>query len=278
MKKEVSLNQILKQLNTVSGFRMSLYDPDMTLIAAYPEDLTSFCALVQKDAKAFELCCQYDALAAKTALETGEVYLYRCHCGLYEAVAPLYHFGILSGYLMMGQTLDSQSISRDFVVQCATPYVQDQAALLKAVRSIPRRTREQILSCISIMEICASYLSLNNYLKAADKELPARIRAFLKANFDKDITIEELCEAFYVSRSTLTACFRKAYRKSIMEYITDLRMEHALKLLTTTDLTIHQIASECGYDDQNYFTKVFRKQYDKTPTQMKHLQYLPLLK
>lgn len=172
MKKNLELTDILKQLYIVSGFRMSLYDADMNLLGAYPKELTSFCALVQQNPKALELCHKYDALAAKRALETEEAYLYQCHCGLYEAVAPLYHFGVLSGYLMMGQTIDTQDTSREHVYQSALHYVPNHQLLKAAVHAIPSRGREQILSCISIMEICAAYLSLNNYLKAPDKELP----------------------------------------------------------------------------------------------------------
>lgn len=269
MKKNLELTDILKQLNIVSGFRMSLYDAQMNLLGAYPEELTSFCALIQQHPKALRLCREYDALAARQALITEEVYLYRCHCGLYEAVAPLYHFGVLSGYLMMGQTIDSQNTTRDSVFQGAQHYVQDKARLQKAVLAIPSRSREQILSCISIMEICAAYLSLNNYLKAPDKDLPARIRAYLDTHYTSDIRIEALCEEFYLSRSSLTSCFRRAYQVSIMEYVNRLRMKKARELLTTTDLPIREVSSGCSFQDQNYFTKVFRKYYGKTPSQMR---------
>lgn len=278
MKKDLELIDILKQLYIVSGFRMSLYDTQMNLLAAYPRELTYFCSLIQQDPKALSLCREYDSLAAKKVFETGEVYLYQCHCGLYEAVAPLYHFGVLSGYLMMGQTIDTQETSRDFVLKSASPYVTDHELLVETVHSIPSRSKEQILSCISIMEICAAYLSLNNYLKSEDKELPGRIRAYLRTHFTSDVKIEDLCEEFYLSRSSLTSCFRRAYHTSIMEYVNRLRMEKALELLTTTDLSVHDISLQCGFQDQNYFTKVFRKYYGRTPSQMKLNRCLPLTK
>lgn len=276
MKKELELTDILRQLYIVSGFRMSLYDPDMNLLGAYPKELTSFCALIQQNPRALARCHQYDAFAAHKALETKEAYVYQCHCGLYEAVAPLYHFGVLSGYLMMGQTIDTRDISREHVFQSALPYVTSHFVLQEAVDSIPSRSREQILSCISIMEICASYLSLNNYLKAPDKELPSRIRAYLKSHYTSEIRIEALCEEFFLSRSSLTSCFRRTYHISIMDYVTKLRMEKALELLTTTEMSVHDISLQCSFQDQNYFTKVFRKYYGKTPTQMKRDRLLPL--
>lgn len=269
MKQEHSLLTILKHLYNLSGFRMSLYDPDMKLLGIWPEEPTPFCALIQENAEALCLCHKYDSLAAAKALESGESYLYRCHMGLYEAVAPLYHFGVHAGYLMMGQTLDTSRASRTNAFNNARAYAQDLPRLTAAVELLPERTEEQILSCISILEICAEYLSLHNYLTAPDKELPSRIRTYLNANYTSPIQLDTLCREFYLSRSTLTSCFRSAYNRSIMDYVTELRMKKARELLCSQTLSIREIASSCGFHDQNYFTKVFQKYYKQSPSRMR---------
>lgn len=266
-----TLQELLKELHTISGFRMSLYDSDRRQICAWPKELTPFCAFIQSNKKALSRCHSFDKMAFEKVQKTGTVCIYRCHCGLYEAVAPLYHFGILSGYLMMGQTMDMQETSRDSVFQNSLPYVTDLDELTRCISTIPSRSKEQIQSCISIMKICASYISLSNYLKTPDKDLPARVRLFLLQNYTSDVSLDVLCNEFYCSRATLTSSFRKAYGKSIMEYLNGIRMEKGLELLVKNSrLSVREVAEACGFSDQNYFTKAFRKYHGKTPREVRN--------
>ena len=107
MSKEIALADIVKELSNISGFRISIYDTNQNELEGYPKKGSAFCQLIQQNPKALSLCHCNDKKAFETARQTGEVYLYQCCFGLYEAVAPLYHNGILSGFLMMGQTLDA---------------------------------------------------------------------------------------------------------------------------------------------------------------------------
>lgn len=265
------LKDILRELHILSGFRISLYDTKRNELYAFPQELTSFCSLIQQNEKALSLCHSFDQKAFEKVQKTGTTCIYRCHCGLYEAVAPLYHFGVLTGYLMMGQTIDTQKTSRAFVFQKALPFISqiaDNQTLSQVTAEIPSRSREQIQSCISIMEICASYITLSNYLKTSDKNLPARVRSYLLQNYGLPIQLDMLCNEFYCSRATLTSSFKAAYGKSVVSYLTQIRMQKAHELLTErTDLSIREIAQTCGFSDQNYFTKVFRRYYQKTPRQ-----------
>lgn len=261
----IALEDILRELHTVSGFRMSLYDAEGRQLCVYPKEMNPFCSLIQGEEEALACCHRFDREAFERVRRTGEVTIYRCHCDLYEAVAPLYDFGVLSGYLMMGQVLDTSRTSRQQVISKAEAYGAGREALTRAARQIPCRTKEQIRSCISIMEMCAGYLSLSNYLRADRKDLPGNVRAYIGQHYEEPLTLESLCREFYCSRATLTASFRKAYGQSIVEYLTQVRMEVALDLLVRTDRKIGEIAEHCGYPDQNYFCKMFKRRYGKSP-------------
>lgn len=260
-----SLEDVLKELHTVSGFRMSLYDAAGHPLCAYPKERNPFCRLIQENEAALACCRKSDQEAFERARRTGEVYIYRCHCELYEAVVPLYHFGTFSGYLMMGQVLDTSRISRQTVLFRAQAYGAEKTAILKAVRGIPLRTMEQIHSCISIVEICAGYLSLSSYLNADKRDLAGNVRSYVRLHYGEPLNLDLLCREFYCSRATLTSAFRKTYGQSIVEYLTQVRMEAGMELLTKTDRKIGEIAGMCGYPDQNYFTRRFRKHFGIPP-------------
>lgn len=261
-----TLEEIVIELYNISGFRIAIFDTDRKELFAYPREISTFCSLVQSDPNALALCRKYDHKAFDQAEKNREAYIYHCHFGLYEAVAPLYDFDILSGYLMMGQTLESIKSSRNEVFFKAEHYIKDKELLNLAINQLSEHSKGQILSCISIMKVCASYITLSNRLKAKQDNLPTTVKYYIREHFEKDISLEHLCTHFYCSRATLTNSFRQVFGKSIHQYLTEVRLEHAMKLLQNHALSINSIAYECGFHDQNYFTKAFKKHQGITPT------------
>lgn len=271
MTEDMELTEILKELYTVSGFRMSLYDAARKQICGYPKELNPFCTMIQEDQAAFDQCRRFDDEAFDKARETGKVYIYRCHCGLYEAVAPLYDFGMLSGFLMMGQVTDTVRQGRVEAVRLGAEYGGDRERLKRAAQSIPVKSESQIRACAAIMELCAGYLSLSNYIRTDKKNLAEHVRAYLDRHLSEEITLDRLCREFYCSRASMTTAFRKAWSVSIMEYLNSRRMERGMELLERTDRRVGEIALACGCPDQNYFCKRFRKYYGISPSQVRRL-------
>ena len=58
---------------------------------------------------------------------------------------------------------------------------------------------------------------------------------------------------------------KTATGKTLVELITDLRMELAQKLLAQKELPVKEIAGRCGYSDQFYFSRIFKKQTGLSP-------------
>ena len=98
MQQDAEIISVLKELYNISGCRMSLYDTHLREIAAYPDALSPFCALVRQNKHADHLCRRQDAVAFEIVRSQGQIYIYRCPFGLHEAVAPLYQYGVLSGF------------------------------------------------------------------------------------------------------------------------------------------------------------------------------------
>ena len=125
MEQSLSIERILKELYHISGFRISIYDTNFREIAAYPRELGCFCGLIQKHPEGKRLCVEHDTMAFGRVREQEKLHIYKCHFGLYEAVAPLYSFGTLTGYLMMGQTLEAGPDADRTPYEMALPLVTD---------------------------------------------------------------------------------------------------------------------------------------------------------
>ena len=99
------LEKLLKDLYKISGLNMSIFDLNQNLLASYPHKKSKFCNELEKNNNAFQHCIDCDYKAMEHVKETGELYIYKCHFGLNEAIMPLYSYGSLTGYLMMGQEM-----------------------------------------------------------------------------------------------------------------------------------------------------------------------------
>ena len=273
---EIALEQMLKELYQISGFRISVYDLDCHEIASYPHELSTFCACVQRNHAAKALCVNNDCAAFQKACQQGKPYIYRCQFGLYETVAPLYYFGTLSGYLMMGQILGNEPNEKEHVCTLAEPYCGNQEEVQTAVQQLPVCSREKLSSFLVIMSICAEYITLSNRFRPVYQNLAQSVKEYLKLHYHDKITLEDLCRRFYCSRATLTGAFRKEYGQTVMQYLTALRLHAAKEQLLFGKDSVAAIAAKCGFQDQNYFCKVFRKQEQMTPTQYQK-QHAPVL-
>ncbi|MGN1183387.1 MAG: helix-turn-helix domain-containing protein [Faecalibacillus sp.] len=115
----------------------------------------------------------------------------------------------------------------------------------------------------------AEYITLTNRLESKSKNLAEEVHKYLVAHYNQKITIDWLCDYFYVSRSTLMNTFKSQYDMTIHQFILDYRLEKSIEMLKDNNKTIQDIAIECGFNDANYFSKAFKKRYLVSPTSLK---------
>ncbi|GAA3323319.1 hypothetical protein GCM10020331_046710 [Ectobacillus funiculus] len=90
----------------------------------------------------------------------------------------------------------------------------------------------------------------------------------MQNHFTENIGIETVAEQVGLSVSHFSVLFKQKNTSDIfLDYLTKLRMDHACLLLETTDLKTYEIANLVGYTDQRYFSQVFKKYVNLTPSQ-----------
>lgn len=97
------------------------------------------------------------------------------------------------------------------------------------------------------------------------------IEKYISNNYSQDLTINAIAERIYLTPQYLCKIYKKETGNTINNYITDLRMEKAIKLLHIRSLKLYEIADKLGYKDANYFARVFKKHYDMNPSDYRDL-------
>lgn len=102
-----------------------------------------------------------------------------------------------------------------------------------------------------------------------ENSVVANIKRYIKENLTENLNRGTLSGVFYLSSDYLSRIFKKETGMQLTEYITEVRMEEARRLLLTTDLPISDVANLSGYYNIAYFSKTFRIRNGMTPMQFR---------
>ena len=98
----------------------------------------------------------------------------------------------------------------------------------------------------------------------------AKIADFISQNLNKDLTVDLICNRFFISKNRLYNLFHRYYDTTVNDYITTLRLNKAKKLLTETSEPVYRMCELTGISNYTYFCKLFKKHFGVTPTQYRN--------
>ncbi len=86
---------------------------------------------------------------------------------------------------------------------------------------------------------------------------------------DEQLSVESLCSHIHLSPTYFSTLFKRETGISFTAYVTQVRMEEAVRLLRETDEKTYRIAEQTGYSDPNYFSYVFKKRFGVSPSKFR---------
>ncbi len=99
-----------------------------------------------------------------------------------------------------------------------------------------------------------------------DNELLGEIALYIQENIYSAINVEDICQRFSLSRSSIQTLFAKNLNTSPKQYISDLKFAKAKQMIKESTYSISEIARICGFSSIHYFSRVFKEKYGVTPT------------
>ena len=109
---------------------------------------------------------------------------------------------------------------------------------------------------------------------ASDRGRLMRVVEFVAANFHEPISVAELAEQATLSESQLHREFARRFQITPNQYIREVRIGVARHLLETEELSMAQVASQCGFYDQSHFSRQFKTATGLTPLQYRRRFHL----
>ncbi len=139
------------------------------------------------------------------------------------------------------------SISQEYAQQMH--YAVDEQRL----RDLQRRFIIDLCSCI------------RKHQKTGYSPYVKRAVEYIDTHISQDITVHTLCELNHVTRKYFAKLFSQETGKTVKQYLMQVRCERAADLLQNSQLLIQEISHYVGYEDNNYFSKIFKATMGVSP-------------
>ena len=93
---------------------------------------------------------------------------------------------------------------------------------------------------------------------------------YIHRNIEKNITREDVSAYIHMNTDYFSRIFKNQVGRTVKDYIIDVKMDAAKKLLSSTDLPVNIIAVKTGFSSLSWFSQVFRKQIGLTPMEFRN--------
>lgn len=120
------------------------------------------------------------------------------------------------------------------------------------------------------------YLSMYFLVQTSDREINEedekfddriqQINNYIRSNYSQPINLKDLADRLYLSNGYLSRFFKRNYGMSFVEYLTNVRLFHAVDDLLYTNTPVTRIAYDNGFSSVAVFNKAFKKTYGETPS------------
>ncbi len=164
------------------------------------------------------------------------------------------------------------NLLRTKVIFGVSDYVSQQTVNCDALYKQAKKQIEmrQVEKPKEVMETKSGSYHLN---LRANQDLLEKVVDYINENYhDSDMGVSGLSQHFDISKDYLGKLFQEFAGKSILNYLMDVRMKHAkILLMTSSEMSMAQIAESVGFSNSAYFTTCFKKYYGVSPSKMREL-------
>lgn len=269
---DTELKSLMEDFFMLSGMRIVLFDENFNELTAYPTNREYFCSCMRENEDFDKKCRECDEQAFIKCRQMKSLYIYKCHAGLVEAIAPITENSRIIGYMVFGQITDDKNKTEITTkIEMLLKEYKIKSDLKTLIKKIKYRNNRQILAASKIMDACTGYIQLKEIVHPSGKQLIKPIESFIDTHIDEEITINRLCDEFNISRTRLYDIMHEYIDGGIAAFIRKKRLQHAKQLLKNNDMTIAEISDAVGFSDYNYFLRVFKKEFGISPKKFLNL-------
>lgn len=178
---------------------------------------------------------------------------------------------------MLDQT---QSSGKELCIQNACRLYLFLRDRLKKPETVPEFDGEDLVLALShaerfdvLEELLGQYVRENCHIckTGTDGDLAEWVKRYIGEHYQETCTVEEMAQIVNLSPNYLRKKYKESTGQTILEYLTDVRLQTAADLLKQSRMKVKEISLRVGYENISYFTQLFSKKYGVTPNEYKKM-------
>ena len=183
------------------------------------------------------------------------------------------------GYHYFG--IDFAQDSKDSLIRILTRQIKetvvvDAPKLLELLPEIEDCNRLQTAVSIQKIRNRLEYMTLYCIEKLnkqnSEQAFCEKLIQYFREHISENLTLDDISKILFISSSHIEYLSHREFGCGVMHLFNRLKVDRACMLLQTSDLRVSGIASHLGYNDQNYFSRIFRKYSGVSPSKYRKLQ------
>ena len=253
------LDKLLYDFHRLTGLTVSVWDAEFRQLSFQPKEMRGFCRLIKSTPEGAARCFLCDKALCQECAASGMPATHYCHAGLVDTAIPIRFKDTVMGYLMFGQVTDARHEGTEATLKkLAAELSLDEGELFSEYSMLEVYDGERTAAAAAILKAATRYLWLSRYIEIGYNTIASQIDGYIHAHISGSITVGELCTQLAISKNRLYAIAHEWFKMPIGDYITEVRVREAKRLLATTDLSVGEVGARVGISDHNYFTKFFK--------------------
>ncbi len=273
-----NLNTLLEFLTESSNIQICITDisgilsiPSLSVLPKYRIHSKPFCDTAKMTLTGYNLCMRCKGACNKIAAQKKLPFGGLCAFGLYEVVFPVIIGSDAACIVYIGNIVTDCGESRKKLLRAAEVCGSDYPILSKLMEdAVDTPSCEKYFS---MAQIIADYIRL---LYKSAPETPSAYHwavktamQYAESNYYHPLSLKAIADSCFINEKYLGRTFKIQTGKTFHEYLTEIRLNHAVSLLESTNQSVLQIALESGFNSPSYFNRAFFKKYDITPKKYK---------
>ncbi|MBK0162399.1 PocR ligand-binding domain-containing protein [Klebsiella sp. S69] len=245
-------------------------------------NFTSFCQQVRQIAAYHPYCQQCDRCGGFESTKAKQIQCYRCHAGLVDFSIPIFINGNLTGFVSCGQARVAENLPLPKIVE-NDKNLPTESKLIELYHEVPELSLMKIKSAAQLLNlIIENYLNLRivknvSPVKNQKLETLGRHQATMEMilnhinqNFSDNLNLEQMSAKANLSMFYFSRTFKELTGTGFTAYLTNKRMTEAHCLLEQTNWSIEKIARSVGYNDVHYFSRLFKKTFNRSASEFRN--------
>ncbi|AEV29319.1 DNA-binding domain-containing protein, AraC-type [Sphaerochaeta pleomorpha str. Grapes] len=262
------VKQLIDSFSYCFGVKITLYSPlvEEWLVGAFLKS-SDYCTLLQKGLHYRPRCLAQDKLMCERCKRLGKLTVYRCHGGLNEAVMPIERDGMTIGYAMLGQFRTLEHAPAQLLGEWTSSGLEEKD-FISAYMARPYFEEETLSRMLHLFTMLINFVSSSSYVKLWQPQLVEKVIQYLDEHMQEPSNLTVVARAVDRSESAVSHAIKQKFGVSFKQLATVRKIQRFESLLNKNPLLqINEASLLVGFPDQLYFSRVYRKFRNCTPSQ-----------